>query len=169
MNETAAPPTSAIPRGYSYLATGVLFALGGIVTAVFSGSLAVPAVNASLFEVLAIGMLVPSFTWLVQLSASALRMNPTQRRLYWGDLGRICLAGSVALLPGGVFNLLVAKPPVWISAANVLLSVAVMAVYLFRLTGRQGLGWGWAASWCATITLNMSIFAWSSREWWGPR
>jgi hypothetical protein len=120
-------------------------------------------------EVLAIGMLVPSFTWLVQLSASALRMSAMQRRLYWGDLGRICLLGSVALLPGGVYNLLVPKPALWISVANVLFSVVVMAVYLFRLTARQGLGWGWAASWCATITLNMSIFAWSSREWWGPR
>jgi hypothetical protein len=94
-----------------------LFVLGSVVTAVFSGSLAALAVNASFAEVLAIGMIVPCFTWLVQLSASALRLSPPQRRLYWGDLGIICLLGSVALLPGAAINLFVTHPPLWISAA----------------------------------------------------
>ena len=56
---------------------------------------------AELTEVLAVGMLVPSFTWAVQLSASGLALSAAQRKLYWGDLGRICLLGSVALLPAG--------------------------------------------------------------------
>ena len=55
----------------------------------FSGSLAALASHADLVEVLTIGMLVPCFTWVVQLGASAFALPPAYRRLYWGDLGRI--------------------------------------------------------------------------------
>jgi hypothetical protein len=155
-----------IPAGYSYPATVIWFVLGAAVTAVFSGSLAVPAVNATWIEVLAVGMVVPSFTWLVQLSGSGLLLGRSQRGLYWGDLGRVCLIGSVALLPAAAVNLLVSSPPLWVSAANVPVSVAIMAVDLFRRSARHGISLVWPISWCLTIILNMSLFLWASRHWW---
>jgi hypothetical protein len=150
------------PRGYSDLTTVTLFALGALVTAVFSGSLA-RLTSAGPVEVLVMGMIVPSFTWLVQLAASGLRMSAADRRLYWCDLG---LLGSVALLQAGVLNLVADGIPIWLSAANVLVSVGVMAADLFRRSKRHGISVGWPVSWCATIVLNMSLFLFSSRGWW---
>ena len=63
---------SEIPAGYSYPVTAGWFVAGAAVTAAFSGSLAALARNAGLAEVLVVGMLVPSFTWVVQMSASAI-------------------------------------------------------------------------------------------------
>jgi len=163
MNEQ---PASDIPPGYSYVKTFAFFVLGGLVTAAFSGSLAVPAVHAGWVEVLAVGMVVPSFTWVVQMSASGLWLNPQLRRLYWGDLGRICLLGSVALLPAAGVNFLMHQPPLWVSAANVLLSVVLMAADLFRRSAHHGISTRWPVSWCLTITVNMALFLWSSHRWW---
>jgi len=56
------------------------------------GPLAALASHAGLVEVLTVGMLVPCFTWIVQLGASGLVLPAAERRLYWGDLGRICTA-----------------------------------------------------------------------------
>ncbi len=162
MNESAA----SVPAGYSYPATAAWFLAGGAVTAVFSGSLAKLAAHADVTEVLAVGMVVPCFTWVVQAGASALGMSSGLRRLYWGDLGRICLLGSVALLPAGIYNLCAAAPLLWLSAANVLASVAAMAADLFRRSARHSISPLWPASWCATISVNMALFVWSSWVWW---
>lgn len=157
----------ALPRdAYSLPATILLFFLGGLVTSVFSGSLVKLTSKASFVEVLSIGMIVPSFTWLVHLFASLLCMSPIQRRKYWGDLGRICLLGSLALLPASIFNCGSSNPPAWISAANVLISVAVMSVALFRLSRAHGQSLGWPISWTLTIILNMTLFVLSSWSWW---
>jgi hypothetical protein len=156
----------SIPAGYSYAATAGWFAAGAVVTAVFSGSLAALAAHAGLAEVLFVGMLVPSFTWAVQLGASGIALPADRRRLYWGDLGRVCLLGSVALLPAAVANLGLPRAPLWLSAANVLASVALMGGALFRLSARHGIPPGWPLSWCLTIAVNMMIFVWSSWRWW---
>ena len=161
-SQNVPPPSPA----FSLASTAVYFALGGLVTALFSGSLKILAVHADLTEVLLKGMLIPTFTWAVQLTASFLGMSPAARQWYWGDLGRICLLGSIALLPGAVYNFMALHPTWGWSPANVLFSVAVMAWALFQLTARQGIFWGWAASWCVTICVNMSIFYWASRHWW---
>jgi hypothetical protein len=155
-----------IPAGYSYAATVAWFAAGGLVTAAFSGSLAALAANAGLTEVLAVGMLVPCFTWVVQLSASGIAMPAALRRLYWGDLGRVCLLGSFALLPAAVVNLCLPGSSGWLSAANVLASVALMGAALFRLSALHRIAPGWPISWCLTITVNMLIFLWASSKWW---
>ena len=161
------PTKSDFPPGCSYAKIATLFALGGVVTAAFSGSLAVPAVNAKLAEVLAVGMVVPSFTWVVQLSASGICLGPRLSRLYWEALGKICLLGSVALLPAACVNFLVKNPPLWISAVNVLASVALMAADLFRRSAANQIPTKWPVSWCLTITINMALFLWCSRGWWG--
>ena len=152
--------------GYSILATTAWFAAGAAVTAVFSGSLAALASNAGLVKVLTVGMLVPCFTWIIQLGASALALPPSLGRLYWGDLGRICLLGSVALLPAAIANLCLPRAPLWLSAANVLASVTLMGADLFRRSARHGIAAGWPLSWCLTITVNMILFVWSSKNWW---
>src|SRR5262245_30750114 len=115
-------PAESLPRGHSLLTIAAWFLAGAAVTAVFSGSLAVLARNERLAEVLTVGMLVPCFTWIVQIAASGLALSAEKRRLYWGDLGRICLLGSVALLPAAIANLWLSRPPLWLSAANVLAS-----------------------------------------------
>jgi hypothetical protein len=151
----------------SHLAlTAALFLGGGLVTAVFSGSLARLTTQAGLAEVLFIGMVVPTFTWAVQLTASAAVMPAAERRLYWVHLGWICLLGSFALLPAAFVNLVWPEAPRWLSAANVLASVALMGVTLFRLTRPDHISAFWPISWCATITLNMTLFLLASWHWW---
>ncbi len=159
-------PAIEVPASYSYAATAGWFTAGAVVTAIFSGSLAALTSNAGITEVLVVGMVVPCFTWVVQLCASAIALTPTQRQLYWGDLGRICLRGSVALLPAAIVNLSLPNAPQWVSAANVLASVAIMGADLFRRSARHGLVVGWPISWCLTITVNMLLFLWSSQRWW---
>jgi hypothetical protein len=151
---------------YAYLSIACWFAAGGFVTAAFSASLAMLTSKAEVPEVLAFGMVIPCFTWVVQLSASAAWLLTGQRRLYWGDLGRVCLLGSIALLPAAIVNILLSDPPQWISAANVILSVAIMGADLFRRSARHGIGRVWPLSWCLTITVNMLLFLWSSAHWW---
>ena len=150
----------------SYLITAVWFVAGGVVTSVFSGSLVALTQRVDLVTVVAVGMIVPTFTWAVQLIASGLALGDAQRRAYWRDLGVTCLVGSVALLPAAVVNLALQSPPRWVSVANVLGSVTLMGACLLRRTARQGLPIGWPISWCFTICLNMLLFLWSSRGWW---
>jgi hypothetical protein len=155
------------PPGTSYPATAALFVAGGLVTAVFSGSLYAIAQGVSLIEVLAVGIVVPSFTWLAQLAASSVWLDPQSRRLYARDLAWVCLLGSVALLPSAFANLLLPTAPLSFSVVNVVVSVLLMAALLFLRTVRHGLRPIWPVSWCIFIAMNMSLFAWVSRHWWG--
>ncbi len=148
------------------ISTAAWFAAGGAVTAIFSGSLARLAVHAGLPEVLKVGVIVPCFTWVVQLGASGLLLPSLKRRLYWGDLGRICLIGSLALLPAAIANLCLPRAPLWLSAANVLASVAIMGGELFRRSARHKIPPRWPLFWCLTITVNMMLFLWTSWAWW---
>jgi hypothetical protein len=100
------------------------------------------------------------------LGASAFALQPSQRQLYWGDLGRICLLGPFALLPAAIANLSLHQAPLWLSAANVLASVALMGTDLFRRSARHGIAPVWPISWYLTITVNVLLFLWSSRKWW---
>ncbi len=154
------------PPEPSLVATAGWFAAGGIVTAAFSGSLIRLAPHTPTAEVLSLGMVVPSFTWAIQLIASALAMTSPQRRTYWNDLGCTCLLGSVALLPAAVANLALSQPPWWLSAANVLVSVAAMGATLRDLSSRHGISPIWPLGWVVTITANMLLFLWVSRRWW---
>lgn len=151
---------------YSPLRTATWFFAGAAVTAVFSGSLAALTASAGLVEVLAVGMVVPSFTWVVQLSAAGVWLPANQRRLYWGELGRVCLVGSVALLPSAVINMSVSQTPRWLSVSNVLASVVLMGTVLYYRSTRHGIAQAWPLSWCVTITVNMMLFLGISWRWW---
>ena len=155
-----------IPAAESLAATITRFVASGIVTSIFSSSLAMLAQNAGLREVLCVGMVVPSFTWVVQICASAGLMHRADRSLYWNELGRVCLLGSIALLPAAIVNLCLPQAPLWVSAANVLASVAIMGVTLFRRSTRLDIAPVWPISWALTITVNMALFVWASRTWW---
>jgi hypothetical protein len=112
------------------------------------------------------GMIVPCFTWFVQLSASGLLLNGRDRAMYWRELGWACFWGSCALVPMGIANIVDPETPRLLSAANVLASVAVMAIYLFLKVPQLGLSRLWPASFVVTICVNMCLFLASSWHWW---
>jgi hypothetical protein len=157
---------AATLRGNSYWLSAAWFMAGGLLTAAFSGSLVRLTTKAGFAEVLAVGMLVPSFTWVVQLGLATIGLAGKARRVYVGALARVCLLGSFALLPAAIVNWCAANPPGWISVTNVLLSAALMGGELFRRTARSGLSPAWPTSWCLTISLNMALFLFASRAWW---
>ena len=150
----------------SYPATVLLFIAGGLVTAVFSGSLYEIAHGVSLTEVLAVGLVVPSFTWLAQLTAAFFWLYRDQRRVYARDLAWVCLVGSVALLPAAIANFLITDAPLALSVANVVASVLLMATLIFLRSVLHGVSVIWPMSWCTFIAMNMTLFAWVSRHWW---
>lgn len=159
--------TSDHPRaGLFEVEIAYWFLLGGLVTAPFSLSLYAHAANASFRGVAITGMLVPCFTWVVQLSLAAFGMPSAKGQPYAKDLGRVCFWGSVALLPGALVNALQLPYGLWMSVINVVGSVIFMAWYLFRLTKQQDISPLWPISWCFTIALNMALFVMFSWHWW---
>jgi hypothetical protein len=68
------------------------------------------------------------------------------------------LIGSIALLPAAFYNLLTVQPWVWLSIANVLASVVLMAIALHLLLRRDGFRWQWTLSWVVLIIINMSLY-----------
>ena len=137
----------------------VLLFLGSfLVTAIFSASLKVFFPAVSWREVLIKGLLIPCFTWTVQLLLSAAFLRTADRLTYWNRLGWVCLIGSIALLPAAFYNLRSATPVVWVSVLNVLASVMLMAVTLHLLLRRVGFRWLWTLSWAVLIVINMSLY-----------
>ena len=136
----------------------LLFIGSFLVTAVFSASLKIFFQQVSWREVLVKGLLIPCFTWTIQLLLSAVFLKTRDRLTYLNRLGSVCLIGSIALLPAAFYNLGSATPWVWISILNVLASVALMAVTLHLLLRRAGFRWLWTLSWAVLIVINMSLY-----------
>jgi hypothetical protein len=136
----------------------VLFIGSFLVTAVFSASLKIFFHELSWREVLIKGLLIPCFTWTIQLLLSAIFLKSEHRLTYWNRLGWVCLIGSIALLPAAFYNLRSATPLVWISILNVLASVVLMAVTLHFFLRRAGFRWLWTLSWGVLIVINMSLY-----------
>src|SRR5262245_2202297 len=84
----------------------LLFIASFLVTAVFSASLKVFFQAVSWREVLIKGLLIPCFTWTMQLLLSAIFLKTADRLTYWHRLGWVCLIGSIALLPAAFYNTL---------------------------------------------------------------
>lgn len=141
----------------------LLFALSFVVTAIFSASLKAFFAQDSWGEVLSKGLLIPCFTWSVQLLISAAYLRGERRMIYWGQLGVVCLIGSAALLPAAIYNLTASRPMVIVSVLSVLASVALMALSLHVRLKRQGFRWLWAGSWVLLILVNMSLYLYSVR------
>ena len=125
----------------------LLFFGSFLVTVVFSASLKVFFQTVSWREVLIKGLLIPCFTWTIQLLLSAAFLDRKSRLRYWNRLGWVCLIGSIALLLAAFYNFLTVQPWVWISIANLLASVVLMAVTLHRLLTRDSFRWHWTLSW----------------------
>ena len=139
----------------------LLFILSFIVTAAFSASLKVFFTLALWGEVLSKGLLIPCFTWTVQLVLSAVLLRGERRVVYWGQLGLVCLIGSVALLPAAIYNLTATRPLAVVSVSSVLTSVVLMASSLYVRLRRRGFHGLWAASWVLLILVNMSLYLYS--------
>jgi hypothetical protein len=136
----------------------LLFLASFLVTAIFSASLKVFFVSVSWREVLLKGLLIPCFTWTIQLLLSAVFLDRQDRLTYWNRLGWICLIGSIALLPAAYYNYRTLEPWVYVSIFNVLASVVLMAVTLHFMLGRAGFRWQWTLSWVVLIVINMSLY-----------
>jgi len=136
----------------------LLFIGSFLVTAVFSASLKVFFDTVSWREVLIKGLLIPCFTWTVQLLLSAIFLDGKSRLRYWNRLGWVCLTGSIALLPAAFYNILAVQPWVWISVGNVLASVVLMAITLHVLLRRDRFRWLWTLSWVVLIVINMTLY-----------
>lgn len=139
----------------------ILFLSSFLVTAVFSVSLKTFFAAESWTLNLSKGLLIPCFTWTVQLILSALLLGGADRLFYWTQLGVICLVGSIALLPAGVYNFLVAAPSPLVSIFSVLVCVAIMCVTLYFRLKPQKFSPFWTLGWTATIIVNMSLYAYS--------
>jgi hypothetical protein len=137
----------------------ILFVLSFLVTAVFSVSVKKFFAAESWTLNLSKGLLIPCFTWTVQLVLSALLLRGAERLFYWTQLGIICLIGSIALLPAAFYNLAVDAPSPYISIVSVLLSVAIMCVTLYFRLKPGGYNLLWTTGWTATIIVNMSLYA----------
>lgn len=81
----------------------LLFIGSFLVTAVFSASLKVFFESVSWREVLTKGLVIPCFTWTIQLLLSAIFLDGRSRLRYWDRLGWVCLIGSIALLPAAFY------------------------------------------------------------------
>ena len=139
----------------------LLFLLSALVTAVFSTSLKVFFHDIPWSEVLTKGLLIPCFTWTMQLILSTVLLNSARRLIYWTQLGWVCLIGSIALLPAAFYNFLSPQPLVAISVVNVLASVVLMTVLLhMRLKARE-FHWAWTLSFVVLISINMSLYLYS--------
>jgi hypothetical protein len=145
----------------SLVKIGILFVLSFLVTAVFSVSLKTFFTAESWTLSLSKGLLIPCFTWTVQLILSAILLRTEHRIIYWTELGTACLVGSVALLPAAFYNLLAASPQPLLSVANVLLSVAVMCVTLYLRLKPRRFDPLWTVTWTITIIINMSLYLYS--------
>lgn len=139
----------------------ILFVLSFLVTAVFSVSLKTFFAAESWTLNLSKGLLIPCFTWTVQLVLSAFLLRGAERIFYWTQLGIICLVGSIVLLPAGFYNFAVDVPSPFISIFSVLLCVAIMCVTLYFRLKPRGYNPFWTIGWTATIIVNMSLYAYS--------
>jgi hypothetical protein len=139
----------------------ILFLLSFLVTAVFSVSLKTFFAGESLALDLSKGLVIPFFTWTVQLLLSALLLRGGERIFYWTQLGVICLVGSVALLPAAVYNFAADPPSPLVSIFSVLLCVLIMCVTLYFRLKPENYSPLWTLSWTATIIVNMTLYAYS--------
>lgn len=137
----------------------ILFILSFLVTAVFSVSIKTFFAAESWTLNLSKGLLIPCFTWTVQLVLSALLLRGEERLFYWTQLGVICLVGSIALLPAAFYNFAAQAPSPSVSIASVLLCVAIMCVTLYFRLKPRGYNLLWTIGWTATIIVNMSLYA----------
>ena len=139
----------------------ILFLLSFLVTAVFSVSLKTFFPAESLELDLSKGLVIPFFTWTVQLLLSALLLRGGERIFYWTQLGVICLVGSIALLPAAFYNFAAASPSPRVSIFSVLLCVLIMCVTLYFRLKPEKYSPLWTLSWTATIIVNMTLYAYS--------
>ncbi len=157
------PLPAEFPVGARVALIAALFTVGGgLVTAPFSISIARWMTGDTFAQALAKGLVIPVFTWAVQLTVAALLFRGTKRYEYAVQLGVVCTLGSAALWPAALYNAIAEHPSPWVSAANVYASVLFMFIELRRRNRILGLPGYLAPVFLATIHVNMAIFATSA-------
>ncbi len=135
---------------------------GGVATAPFSLALARLMTRDTFTQALAKGMVIPLFTWFVQLCVTAWWLRGVRRYEYAVHLGVVCTLGSIALWPAAGYNLVASHPSPWVSVVNVYASVWLMFLELARRNRVLGLPRWLAPFFLATIHVNMALFATSA-------
>jgi hypothetical protein len=155
------PADYSVPRRLALVA--LLFTVGGgVLTAPFSASIARFMIRDTFAQALAKGLVIPMFTWAVQLLIAWRLFRGRLRYEYAVQLGIVCTVGSVSLWPSAAIHALVADASPWISAANVYLGVWIMGAELYRRGRILGLPAFVAPVFLATIHVNMALFATSA-------
>ena len=135
----------------------LLFILSVLLTAIFSYSLQV-FLEEDYITLTFKTMLVPCFTWLVLLVAAFRSFNQKRFQEYGRVAGWVCVVGSAALIPAGIYNFISLTPDVAYSVANVLVCVLIMSVLFYVLLRRYAFSIKWWWAYNALICVNMSIF-----------
>jgi hypothetical protein len=161
------PPDSPVSEDYPLARrlalVAVLFIVGGgVLTAPFSASIARMMSRDTFVQALAKGLVIPVFTWAVQLALTTVLYRGVRRYEWFVQLGIVCTIGSIALWPAAAYNALVARPLPWISAANVYICVWIMGLEMLRRLRILGLPRWLAPAFLVTIHVNMALFATSA-------
>lgn len=139
----------------------ILFVLSFLVTTVFSVSLKTFFSADAMMRDLSKGLIIPFFTWIVQLALSAFLLRGDERFFYWTQLGIVCLIGSIALLPAAFYNFAIDNPLPIVSIVSVLLCVVIMCITLYFRLKPHKYNLLWTLGWTLTIIVNMSLYAYS--------
>jgi hypothetical protein len=135
----------------------LLFLASILLTAVFSYSLNV-FLKEDFITLSLKTMLIPCFTWSVLLIFAWRQLSSIKRSQYFVTAGWVCAIGSLALVPGGIYNFTAVSPEIKYSVINVLLCVALMSLLFYLLLKRNkfSLRWWWAFN--ILICVNMTLF-----------
>lgn|GEM_PF-889789 len=137
--------------------TFLLFFASILLTAVFSYSLNV-FLKEDFITLTLKTMLIPCFTWSCLLLLASVKLTGAMRQQYFHIASLVCAWGSVALVPGGLYNFIALNPDVRWSVLSVIVCVLLMSVLFYSWLKRNNfsLFWWWAYN--ALVVVNMGLF-----------
>jgi hypothetical protein len=133
------------------------FLLSIIVTYVFIDANAV--YNTQRFKIVA--LTIAAIVWGIQVVAAFLLLK-NKKYAFMREAGKVCFWGSVVLMLSvaiNYFSNLSSEVQLHISAANVLLSVIVMAIMFANFLRRLQLSLGWLAVWLICLCIAVPLQA----------
>lgn len=140
----------------------VLFIASILLTAVFSYSLNV-FLHEDIITLTLKTMLIPCFTWSMLMLLAWKKLKGERRLEYLYIAGCVCAIGSAALVPGGIYNFIVADPDVRVSVVSVLVCVAIMSITFYILLRKKNFSLFWLWAYNILIVINMAFFYLSTK------
>jgi hypothetical protein len=140
----------------------VLFTVSILLTAVFSYSLNV-FLQESFITLTLKTMLIPCFTWSMLMLLAWVKLKGERQWEYFYIAGCVCAIGSVALVPGGVYNFISTTPDVKWSVISVLACVAIMSISFYILLRKKNFSSFWLWAYNILIVINMVFFYLSTK------